>query len=322
MSKGYNLNDKPAFVACGPTNVDGEECKILTLIFRTPPCAYNKCTMCGFDNNASCDVGPENIKRQYREGIKTVDLRGVKRLDFPTAGSFYNDAELSPESRLYLFREASKLSEVKYVMVETRAEYLTLEKILDSKAQLRDDQELELAIGLESANDRIRNKVLRKGLSKKSFEHFADLCQKTGSRLRAYVLIGSPTLTESEAIEDAVQTADYVYDVANTRGIEAFIAFKPMFIPKGTEIERQFDLGEYKLPTLWSVVKVIKRTMDLDSYQPNSIWVGMYDENLSNDRFSHNCGKCDPKLSAALVRFNGTQDSSEIENLTCECKEE
>lgn len=320
--KKIDLDDQPAFIACDSTNVNGRETKMLTFILRTPPCAYNQCTMCGFDNNASYNVGDKNIVKQYEKGIKTVDLTGVKKLDFPTAGSFYNDDEMSPQSRKYLFGEASKLPEVEHVMVETRVEYLTLEKVLESQKQLRAEQKLELAIGLESANDEIRNKVLRKGLSKKGFEYFADICQKTGSRLRAYVLIGSPTLTESEVIKDAVETAKYVYEVANARGLDAFIAFKPMFIPEGTELERQFQEGTYKLPTLWSTVEVIKRTMELEKYQPSSIWVGMYDENLSNNRFTHNCGECNSEVSVAIIRFNGTQDLSELEALTCECKDE
>lgn len=322
MNKEVNLDNQPAFIACDPANINGKPTKMLTFILRTPPCAYNRCSVCGFDNNASRSVKHENIMKQYEIGIKTIDLTGIGKLDFPTAGSFYNDEEMPPESRNYLFKEASKLPDVKHVMAETRIDYLTLEKVLESKAQLRNDQKLELAIGLESANDNIRNKVLRKGLSKKGFEHFVDICQETGSRLRAYILIGSPTLTESEVINDAVETAKYVYKVANVRGVDTFIAFKPMFIPEKTEIEKLFNEGKYKLPTLWSVVEVIKRTRELENYQPNSIWIGMYDENLSNNRFAHNCGKCDVELSAAIMRYNGTQDFSELAELTCECRDE
>ena len=321
LTEKTGLDNKPAFIACGPANIYGEETKMLTFILRTPPCAYNKCAMCGFDNNASCSVTHENIVRQYQEGIKAIDLRGVKKLDFPTAGSFYNDDEMSPESREYLFKEAAKLPEVKHVQVETRVDYLTLEKVVESQKQLRSDQKLELAIGLESANDKIRNNVLHKGLSRAGYEHFADICQETRSRMRSYILVGSPTLTESEVMEDAVETARYVYEVANARGVEACLALKPMFIPKGTEIEKQFEDGKYKLPTLWSVIESIKRITKLKQYQPNSIWVGMYDENLSSDRFTHNCGKCDKKVAEAIIRYNGTQDLKEFEGLTCECRD-
>ncbi|MBI4427454.1 MAG: hypothetical protein HY569_03170 [Candidatus Magasanikbacteria bacterium] len=320
LTKETSLDNKPAFIARGPANIYGEETKMLTFIFRTPPCAYNKCTMCGFDNNASCSVIHENIVKQYQDGIKTVDLKGVKKLDFPTAGSFYNDNEMSSKSRAYLFKEAAKLPEVKHVMVETRVDYLTLEKVIDSQKLLRSDQKLELAIGLESANDKVRNIVLHKGLTKTGYEHFADICQETGSRMRSYILIGSPTLTESEVIEDTVETARYAYEVANARGIEAFLAIKPMFIPKGTGIEKQFEEGKYQLPTLWNVIEIVKKITKLKEYQPNSIWVGMYDENLSSDRFTHNCGKCDKKVAEAIIRYNGTQDLKEFEGLRCECK--
>ena len=314
-------NNNVAYKTKSALNLGGEQTNRLMLVLRTPPCEYNECTMCGFDNNAGRNVRLNNIQQQYQNGIKGEDFSDIRRIDFPTAGSFYNDRELSPESRNYLFSEVSKLS-VDSVMVETRVDYLTKEKVMESKSYLRDDQNLELAIGLESADDNIRNKVLRKGLSKKGFEDFADICKNTDSQLLAYVLIKSSTLTEAEAVEDAIQTADYVYKVANKRGVKARIVFKPMFIPEGTELEEQYLDGKYQLPKLWTTIEAVKRTTQLKSYQSNSIFVGMFDEDLSDDRFSSNCDECNSEVAEALKNFNGTQDVSELERLSCECKEE
>ncbi|MFH1275626.1 MAG: hypothetical protein ABIH82_00780 [Candidatus Woesearchaeota archaeon] len=314
-------NNNVAYKTKSVLNQDGEQTNRLMLVLRTPPCEYNQCTMCGFDNNAGRNIRLQNIQNQYKNGIAGEDFTYIRRVDFPTAGSFYNDTELSPESRNYLFSEVSKLP-VDSVMVETRVDYLTEEKVRESKSYLREDQSIELAIGLESADDSIRNKVLRKGLSKKGFERFADICKNTDSQLLAYVLIKSPSLSEAEAVEDAVQTADYVYRIANERGIKARVAFKPMFIPEGTELEEQYLSGEYQLPKLWTTVETVKKTTQLASYQPNSIFVGMFDEDLSGDRFSSNCDECNSDVVEALKRFNGTQDLSELERLTCECKTE
>lgn len=320
MPKNAN-NDTVAYRTKSALNQDGNQTNRLMLVLRTPPCEYNQCTMCGFDNNAGKNIRLRNIQRQYQNGIAGEDFSDIRRIDFPTAGSFYNDRELSPNLRNYLFSKVTKLP-VNSVMVETRVDYLTEEKVRESKRYLGGDQTIELGIGLESATDTIRNKVLRKGLSKKGFERFADICKNTDSRLLAYVLIKSPTLTEAEAIEDAVQTADYVYRVANERGIKARVAFKPMFIPEGTELEEQYLNGEYQLPKLWTTLEIVKRTIQLASYQPNSIFVGMFDEDLSGDRFSSNCNKCNSGVVEALKRFNGTQDLSELERLSCECKTE
>ena len=314
-------NNNVAYKTKSALNQDGEQTNRLMLVLRTPPCEYNKCTMCGFDNNAGKNIRLKNIQRQYQKGIAGEDFSDIRRIDFPTAGSFYNDRELSSESRNYLFSEVSKLP-VGSVMVETRVDYLTEEKVRESKSYLRDDQSIELAIGLESADDNVRNKILRKGLSKKGFERFADICKNTDSQLLAYILIKSPTLSEAEAVEDAVQTADYVYRIANQRGIKARVAFKPMFIPEGTELEEQYLSGEYQLPKLWTTVEIVKRTTKLASYQPNSIFVGMFDEDLSGDRFSSNCDECNSEVVEALKRFNGTQNLSELEKLSCECKTE
>ncbi len=314
-------NNNVAYKTKSALNLGGEQTNRLMLVLRTPPCEYNQCTMCGFDNNAGKKVKLWNIKRQYQNGVSEEDFSDIRRIDFPTAGSFYNDRELSPESRNYLFSEVSKLP-VDSVMVETRVDYLTEEKVRESKRYLRDDQSIELAIGLESSDDDIRNKVLRKGLSKKSFERFADICKNTDSPLLAYILIKSPTLSEAEAVQDAVQTADYVYKIANERGIKARVAFKPMFIPEGTELEGQYLSGEYKLPKLWTTIETVKRTSQLASYQPDSIFVGMFDEDLSGDRFSSNCGGCNSEVVEALKKFNGTQELFELEKLSCECKTE
>ena len=317
--KMTNENDNVAYKTKSALNQDGVQTNRLMLVLRTPPCEYNKCTMCGFGNNASRNIRLQNIQRQYQNGIAGVDFSDIARIDFPTAGSFYNDRELSPESRNYLFSEVSKLP-VSSTMVETRVDCLSEEKVRESKSHLRPDQTIELAIGLESADDRIRNSILRKGLSKSGFERFADICKKTDSRLLAYTLIKSPTLTEAEAIEDAVKTADFVYKVANDRGIKARVAFKPMFIPANTELEKQYLSGSYKLPKLWTTIEAVKRTIGLGSHQPNSIFVGMFDEDLSGDRFSSNCGECNPRVVEALKRFNGNQNISELERLSCECK--
>ena len=260
------LNDNVAYKTKSALNQDGEQTSRLMLVLRTPPCEYNQCTMCGFDNNAGKNIRLQNIQRQYQNGIVGEDFSDIRRIDFPTAGSFYNDRELSPESRNYLFSEVSQLP-VDSVMVETRVDYLTEEKIRESKSYLREDQNIELAIGLESADDNIRNKVLRKGLSKKGFERFADIC-------------------------------------ANT------------------ELEKLYLSGEYQLPKLWTTVEIVKRTTELAGYQPNSIFVGMFDEGLSGDRFSSNCGNCNSEVVEALKRFNGNQDLSELERLSCECKTE
>ena len=314
-------NDHVAYRTRSALNQNGEQTNRLMLVLRTPPCEYNQCTMCGFGNNAGRNIRLQNIQRQYQNGIAGEDFSDIRRIDFPTAGSFYNDRELSSESRNYLFSEVSKLP-VGSVMVETRVDYLTEEKVRESKSYLRDDQSIELAIGLESADDNVRNKILRKGLSKKGFERFADICKNTDSQLLAYILIKSPTLSEAESVEDAVQTADYVYRIANQRGIKARVAFKPMFIPEDTELEEQYLSGEYQLPKLWTTVETVRRTTKLASYQPNSIFVGMFDEGLSGDRFSSNCDNCNSKVVEALKRFNGNQDLSELERLSCECKTE
>lgn len=272
-----------------------------------------------FSANFIPGVSQENIRNQFTNGIKSVDFSKIKRIDLPTAGSFFYDKEISPESRGFIFSGIGALP-VKRVCVETRVEYVNRKKIRAALGSLRDDQKLVISIGLESADDRIRNKIINKGLEQESIETFADLYASAGCILRAFVLIKPPTLSEAEAIEDAVRTADYVYKLGDERDLAVEIALKPMYIPRGTKIERLYMRGEYQLPGLWSVIEIIRRIRKLRSYQQNSIFTGIFDEWLSGGRVTANCPLCSDTVRAAIIRYSGSQNLSEFEGLDCECR--
>jgi radical SAM enzyme (TIGR01210 family) len=313
---------EPAYWRVSPVNIDGLEANRLMVVLKTQGCEYARktggCTVCGFLNHADENIGEVEIIAQLDYILDTVDFQReeVKEIDLLTLGSFYNDNEVSAHARQALIQRIARLEGVKKVSIESRAEYITAEKLKQTKA-LVNGKIIDLGIGLESADDHIRNKVIKKGLTRESFENTVGKLKDTGCNLLVYLLIKPPALTEKDAIEDAVESVKYVFATAREYGVNARVAFEPVFICQNTHLETLFLTDQYRLVNLWSVVEIIIR-----SHHYGHLFIGLSDENLSMDRMPNSCHKCYNTIVAEIETFNKTQDISALRQLECECKRE
>lgn len=311
----------PAYQRISPVNIMGGTSNRLMVVLRTKGCEYARrtgggCTVCGFLKNASDDIRHEQIIEQFDTAINSNDLSNVGEIDILTLGSFFNDSEVSQETRVTLMKKVRQMKHIKRVSIESRAEYVTTDKIKQCKSALN-GQCLEFAIGLESADDYVRNVLVKKGLTKRGFEETVAKVKEAGDNLLVYLLIKPPGLTEKQAIEDAVASARYVFDVAAQYGVNARVAFEPVFVCESTQLEKLYLQSQYRLLNLWSVVEVIKQ-----SHRYGNIFVGLSDENLSMDRMPNSCPKCYGDIVSQIEHFNATQDISGLEAIQCDCVED
>lgn len=311
---------KPAFYRISPVNINGIGTHRLMIVFKTKGCEYARktggCTVCGFKNNAREDIRDEEIISQLDFCIETILTSDVQEIDLLTLGSFFNDNEVSPYVRTILLEKMSHLKAVKRVSIESRAEYVTYEKLKQCK-QILKDKILEYAIGLESADDYVRNEIIKKDLSKEVFEETVARVKRSGCDLLVYLLVNPPRMSEKKAIEDAVASARYVFNVADKHRVLVRVAFEPVFICENTQLEDLYFQAQYKLVNLWSVVEVVRQT---HSY--GNIFVGLSDENLSLERLPQSCSQCGGTIAREIERFNKTQDISGLEKLQCQCKKD
>lgn len=311
---------KPAFYKISPVNIEGRGSNRLMVVLRTKGCEYAKktgggCTVCGFLNHADQSITTEDIVAQVDFVLRNCDLSIVEELDILTLGSFFNDSEVEPRTRLAIIERLAKIKHVRRVSVESRAEYVTVDKIKEIKQALGPDKILEFGIGLESANDYLRNTVIKKGLTKKSFENTVAKVKEAGANLLTYLLVKPPHVSEREAIDDAVQSAAYVFQVARKYGVPARAAFEPVFVCENTYLENLYLNAKYRLLNLWSVVEVIKKT-----HRYGCIFVGLSDEDLSMERMPYSCSLCDKKIVSEIENFNRTRDITGITGLDCQCR--
>jgi radical SAM enzyme (TIGR01210 family) len=211
-------------------SLDGRTVDAGVVILRTSGCVHSKdggCTMCGYNLESSEEVTAEDIVAQFRAASRS--LEGVQFLKVYTSGSFLDGREMPEEARREVLNWCHEGGQ--RLLFESRTEFVT-EENLGAALQAHDD--IEVAIGLESANDRVLKYAVNKNMTVADYDRAATNVKSAGARLRSYILLKPPYLTEAEAIEDAVSTAKHAALKSDT------ISLNPVNIqknPRGTPVE-------------------------------------------------------------------------------------
>ncbi|MBI4862675.1 MAG: hypothetical protein HY815_20805 [Candidatus Riflebacteria bacterium] len=287
----------------------------LVICLFTRGCRYRSCSFCALPS-----VTAGEVDESYREINAQVDhvfaqfsgaqLQAVWKLSIFNNGSVLDQATMPTKSLLYLFLKAADLPSLKVVSLESREEYVedwelkVLRQILGGRA------ELEITLGFETHDERIRNRVLNKGLTVKRFEKLLEMLAANGVRLKCYVMLKPDVmLTEEQGIEEAVRTIEYLGQVAGTYRVAMAVHLNPTYVARGTRLERQFKENGYLPPDLDSIFRVVLSTQRVGLWT----YVGLDDEGLAATDSAFRCERLPRQAAtAALERFNATNDYEEL----------
>ncbi len=274
------------------------------IIFRTRGCYWARasgCSMCGYVNDVAQEVAPADILHQLDAVLRKQESQPMVKVY--TSGNFFDDHEVSPEIREAILKGLGERCDK--VIVETLSHLLRAEQVEQAMHHV---DELEIALGLESTNDRVLRFAVNKMWGLKEHAHASQVAHAAGATVKTYLLIKPPFLTEREAIEDAVRSGQEADPYSDT------VSFNPVNVQSRTIVDRLFRRGEYRPPWLWSVVEVLERTRDLHAHVKSHPTAG------GMIRGAHNCGSCDRKVVNAIEEFSlGLRH--EFDDLTCECKD-
>jgi len=278
--------------------VDGKKVRALNIVLPTRGCSYNKCYMCSY----SLGIVP---KENLLEIVKNeLENREVKKVKIFTSGSFLDSKEIKYEDQMDIFNYLSQ-KDIDEVTVETRPEFVDKENLEKLKDTL--NKSLEIAIGLESANDYVLKYCVNKGITYNDFLAAAEILSSLEIKIKTYVFLKPLFLTEYESILDAVKTCEKIEEITDS------VSINPMAIHKKTLVEYFWQRGEYKLPWIWSLIYVLNEISDLDFH---SI---CHPVALGKRRGIHNCGKCDMDLRKLIAEYSLKNKKIEYYH---ECKEE
>ncbi|MBC7081801.1 MAG: archaeosine biosynthesis radical SAM protein RaSEA [Thermoplasmatales archaeon] len=276
----------------------GEIVDSFAFILNTRGCRWARqggCTMCGYFKE-SYDASEEEIIEQVNFVLSRY--REEKIVKIYTSGSFLDENELSYEMQNYVIKKFEKAGKI---VIESRPEFINALENLKN-------ENIEVAMGLESANNKVLEYSINKGFKFEEWRCSAEKVKEYGKSLRVYILIKPPFLSESDAIKDAIYSVEKIKDIAD------IISFNPVAIHSKTLVEILWKKGIYRPPWLWSVSKIINESKEIyDGIIRCDVVAG------GTPRGAHNCGKCDTSFLREIRNFSLNQ---KMEEPSCDCKEE
>lgn len=286
---------------------------LLFVVFYTRACRWGHCFGCNLPSmSASRTIGFRSLMQQVDALFAEPDVqkrRGeIRHLIVSNNGSVLDEETFSSTALIYLMSQANiHLPNLSVLTLETRPDYVDVAELEFLARALKEGETpttLELAVGFEAFDDRVRNKVYRKGLTIREFEECAERVARHHFRLRCYFMFKPvPGMMDAEAIADIRSAMDYLDGVAARFNLKIAMHLNPTYVARGTQLEEAFRRGEYLPPHLGDVITAVRHAQR----KRLMVTIGLNDEGLAVDGGSFLRPEEEP-LRAALARFNADQD--------------
>ncbi|MCI4349810.1 MAG: archaeosine biosynthesis radical SAM protein RaSEA [Thermoplasmata archaeon] len=291
-----------------PEALGPERVRAFVGILRTRGCYWadvKGCSMCGYSRDTlGRSATPEELDAQIRAALD--GYRGEPYVKFYTSGSFLDDREVDPASRLKLL--AGFEGKARRFLFETLPEFVTAETMAPLKEAFHG--EIEVALGLESADPEVLRRFVHKGSSPSDYFRAGDRVRELGCRSKAYLLLKPPYLTEREAVEDVVRS------VRVAREHFDCLSVNPVHIQGGTVVEWLYKRHRYRPPWLWSLVDAMAR----GARERGASRLVTFPTAGGKPRGPHNCMTCDPTVLGALEQASLGQVFEPLDDLRCDCR--
>jgi len=282
----------------------------LTIILDTGGCRWARaggCTMCGYvsESENAEGVSHEALMSQIESALEYEAAnaeRPAEMVKLYSSGSILDNREVGAASRAAI---AETFADRQRIVLESLPDFVSGDRLAPF---VEAGLETDVAIGVETASDRIRRDAVNKYFDFADVEAAAETAHEAGAGVKGYLLLKPPFLTESEAIEDAVSSVERLAPLAHT------VSINPTTVMEDTLVEELYYADGYRPPWLWSVAEVLDRTADTDPIVVSDP-VG-----AGSDRGPHNCGECDETVERAIEDFNKRQDPSVFGEVSCECE--
>ena len=276
------------------------------------------CTFCGYFNDTRDDVTNEDLHAQWAAAkLKFDDFKDQAMVKVYTSGSLLEDREIPVAFQETVLRDCADMD--KELIVESRCEQLTEEKLAWATSI---NPDFTVAIGLEAYDDEVLRFHVNKGFTTKAWDRAVANLKKFDLRIKTYLMFKPPFMNEADALDHCVKWIGAVAERSDE------ISVNPMNIQRGTVIDRLHRHNEYRPPWLWSLVEMIRRAHPL--IHPDGGINGDPDQVArlivhptagGKIRGSHNCGRCDHEVVAAIERYAVSGSLMEFDDLSCDCED-
>jgi len=296
----------------------GRTYKRKKIILAARGCTAATCTMCPIPNEAyyglNLNFTPEDFLRQFYAAFTTEPIDSYQLVSVYNSGNWFANREIPAGARQGIYQAIAR-SCCEGLMVESLPQFVTPQAIAEAKEYL-DGKRLIVGIGLQSADDFIRNVCINTTCTKEQFERASHLLWEKGYTAKVYLMIKPAFLTEREAVTETVQSIQYVAAL----GYED-VSICPTRIAPYTVVAELAKRGMYTPPSLWTTIDILNE-LGSDSLAQARVACLDVDGKDSDTVYPHNCPSCTPVILDALKTFNMTRDLSIINSLDCSCRQD
>jgi len=243
------------------------------------------------------------------------DLSKFPYLLLTSQGSFLDDHEVGRELRSQLLRKFWAAG-LRAISTESEARYcLDATRLREMLAAF--PGRISIGIGLEAANDFIRNSIINKGLPSHMFVEATDIIRDEGLHFYTYITLGKPFLSPSEDVADAVAAVRFSAEHGAFMSVIEMINVQPH-----TLTERLWRDGTYIPCSLWRGVALLR---GLRADDRDLVSIKGFDADISPVPLAvpRSCEACDSTLRAAFNHWNFHRDYAAFEGkvTACSCEE-
>lgn len=266
---------------------DGQIEDVATVFLTNRECPF-KCLMCDLWRNTTEKTVPIGaIPQQIDFALQR--LPSARHLKLYNSGNFF-DAKAIPREDWPAIVE--RVRGFRSVIVENHPK-LCGDACLEFRDWLAEHGvELEIAVGLETIHPAVLPR-LNKQMTLGDYSRAVEFLVAAGIRVRSFVLLRPPFLTEEEGVEWALQSVEFAFD----RGVLC-CAVIPVRAGNGI-MEQLAAAGQFSSPTLSSLETVLERGIAMNR---GRVFVDLWDA-----RQFAACDRCVDARVARLGRMNLNQ---------------
>ena len=282
-------------------------------------CRYGhkgSCVMCNYGLGTPISYADiQNLFKIVKDKGNSVDS-----ILIGTYGSIFDTNEVSEEIFDYI------LDNLLYIDIETiifETHYCTInDEILDKISRKLYKKNIVIELGLESANETIRENCLNKYINTEQFLDKIKIIHRHNMCVTVNVFLGAPFLSLNEQIDDSLITIKWAFD----HNIDDVVIF-PANIRKHTLLSYLYEHNKYAPISGWALVEVINRVPNKYQERISLSWYGDWGKN-EDIIFPKSCEKCEQKLIAFFNEYlkikKGDKRRKFIENFLneinlCDC---
>jgi radical SAM enzyme (TIGR01210 family) len=287
------------------------------------------CTMCNF-GMTSRQLDMDEVLAQWDQLLERLG-EGIQRLHIGPGGSFFTDAEVPAAVRVAVIRRLARLPFLRAVGMETRAPFVTEQKLEEVVSALPPSVErLTLGFGLECVSDLPRLVCINKGYGPTEILRTLDIMRTVESRhagltiaFEAYVMLKPIFMSEQEAIGEALQTIDWVLRHGGETAVLFLNTVKENTLQAvlAGPLEKPSSIC-YRPPFLRSAIEVLLQLPD--EWREKTVVLGPQSA-MPAHQLPKSCALCSWPLNGALVAHNLYRDPAVLHGaaaIVCPCKDE